>query len=388
MSDILTILLLILSQCLIAYLGYRTLKQYQQQQLQQFEKSTQSNITEILSGTNERFFEQILKQQGQTKSDILQTLLQTLKHQHEQASTNHKNLSDVVHARLHDITKEVTQKLHNGFEKNNEVFHSVVKRLSLIDQAQEKITSLSENVVALQDILTDKSSRGAFGEVQLEQLIANIIPPKHFKLQEQLPNGKRVDCLLLMPQASGHIAIDAKFPLENYQKQHGADEITQKTAFAQFKIDIKKHIDDISEKYIIPDFTSQGAMMFIPAEAVFAHIHAHHPDLIAYAHKKKVWLTSPTTLMAVLNTALSVIKDYSTREQVDIIKQHLAYLAQDFDRFDKRMEQLARHIGQANKDVDLIQKSSTKISQRFNKIENCELTAISEHSEQQEDIAV
>ena len=331
-------------------------------------------LTKHIQSQNESFFDRILKQQTQVKADILETLLQTLKHQHEQSATNHKNLSDIVHTRLHDISKEVTQKLHTSFEKNHEVFHNVIKRLSLIDQAQEKITSLSENVVALQDILTDKSSRGAFGEVQLSQLIGNIIPQQHFKLQEQLPNGKRVDCLLLMPEGSGHIAIDAKFPLENYQKQFSNDDpSTQKTANTQFKIDVKKHIDDIHEKYIIPGYTTEGAMMFIPAEAVFAHIHAYHPEIIAYAHKKKVWITSPTTLMAVLNTALGVIKDHSTRAQVDIIKQHLAYLAKDFERFEKRMDQLARHINQANKDVDLIQQSSSKITKRFIKIENCEI---------------
>ncbi len=378
MNDLLLTGFIFLSQATISLILYNRFNQHQEKQKKGLEETAHSAIKESLSSTNERFYEQILKQQGQTKVDILQTLLQTLQHQHEQSATNHKILSDVVHARLHDITKEVTQKLHSGFEKNNEVFHNVIKRLSLIDQAQDKITSLSENVVALQDILTDKSSRGVFGEVQLEQLIANIIPPQHYRIQEQLPNGKRVDCLLLMPQASGHIAIDAKFPLENYQKQHHTDDATQKSAFAQFKIDVKKHIDDISEKYIITSFTAQGAIMFIPAEAVFAHIHAHHPDLIAYTQKKKVWITSPTTLMAVLNTALSVIKDYSTREQVDIIRQHLALLAQDFERFDKRMDQLARHISQANKDVDLIQKSSTKISQRFLKIENCEMNTIAE----------
>ena len=177
-----------------------------------------------------------------------------------------------------------------------------------------------------------------------------------------------------MPEESGHIAIDAKFPLENYQKLFSTEDVSlQKAASTQFKIDVKKHIDDIHDKYIIPSYTTQGAMMFIPAEAVFAHIHAYHPEIIAYAHKKKVWIASPTTLMAVLNTALSVIKDHSTRAQVDIIKQHLAFLAKDFERFEKRMDQLARHINQANKDVDLIQQSSSKITKRFIKIENCEI---------------
>lgn len=337
----------------------------------QQKKEVEPLVKEAVERQHESFYQRMSSQQTQTKADILQTLLQTLKHQHDQSTTNYQNLSNTVHKRLHDISQEVTAKLHSGFEKNHEVFNKVVNRLALIDQAQQKITALSENVIALQDILTDKSSRGAFGEVQLHQLIANTVPKQHYRLQATLPNSKRVDCLLLMPN-DGHIAIDAKFPLENYQKQFTENQV-KPTTIQQFKQDIKKHIDDIKSKYIVPNYTTDGAIMFIPAEAIFAHIHADHPDLVAYAHKQKVWLTSPTTLMAVLNTALSVIKDHATQTQVNIIKQHLAHLATDFQRFEKRMDQLAKHINQANKDVDLIHVSSQKISQRFTKIENCQL---------------
>lgn len=331
----------------------------------------QEPIKKAMSEWQETFFARHSTSQTEMKSDVLNTLLQTLKLQHDQSSTNIKNLTDTVQKRLHDISKEVTQELGKSFEKNQAVYHSVIKRLSLIDQAQERITKLSQQITGLNEILSDKSSRGALGEVQLEQLVGNIIPARHYRLQETLPNGRRVDCLLLMP-AQGHIAIDAKFPLENYQKQFLKGE-SQKQTIALFKQDIKKHIDDISSRYIVPNYTMDGAIMFIPAEAIFANIHAKHPDLIAYAQKRSVWLTSPTTLMAILNTAMGVIKDHATKAQINIIKQHLSLLAEDFQRFEKRMDQLAKHINQANNDVNQIQVSSQKITKRFTKIENCSI---------------
>ena len=347
-----------------------------QEKNQEFHHKLIQEISQNQTNTVTQLTESMLKQQSVHKSDTLQTILNTLKHQHDQTSSTQKTLTDTLHQRLFDISNQVDKRLETGFEKTNQVFHDVVKRLSLIDQAQKKITDLSENVVALQDILTDKSSRGAFGEVQLEQLVANIMPAQHYQMQATLPNGKRADCLLFLPEPSGHIVIDSKFPLENYQRQFNTSDAQKRAAEQQFKLDVKKHINDIQERYIVPEYTAQGAMMFIPAEAIFSHIHAHLPEIVAYAHKQKVWITSPTTLMAVLNTALSVIKDHATRGQMDIIKQHLAHLSQDFERFDKRMNQLARHIGQANKDVDMIQQSSSKITKRFHKIEACELDTI------------
>lgn len=361
---------LLLGFMLLQSVGLAFLIQYLLQRDKDSLGSLKESIRENISTQQNNFSKHQATLQTEMKADILNTLLQTLKHQHDQTSTNYQNLNNIVQKRLADISQEVTKKLSAGFEKNQAVFHNVIKRLSLIDQAQEKITALSQNIVTLQDILTDKSSRGAYGEIQLEQLIKNTIPEKHFKLQETLPNGRRVDCLLLMP-TQGHIAIDAKFPLENYQKQFSS--ANKAPIISQFKIDIRKHIDDIHDRYIVPNFTLDGAIMFVPAEAVFAHIHAKHPDIIAYAQKKQVWLTSPTTLMAVLNTALGVIKDHATKAQINIIKQHLNDLAQDFQRFEKRMDQLAKHINQANNDVSLIQVSSKKITKRFTKIENCDI---------------
>ncbi|MDC3180729.1 DNA recombination protein RmuC [Gammaproteobacteria bacterium] len=308
------------------------------------------------------------------KTEMLNTLLQTLKHHNEHHSHHMKNLTESVHKRLGEISDRVNHKMQENFEKNSSVIQDVLKHLALIDKAQDNITNLSEQVVDLQKILTDKSSRGAYGEIQLEQLVANIIPKANYSMQVTLPNQKRVDCLLKLPKPSGDIAIDAKFPLENYRRSVSeTDPATQKAASTQFKIDIKKHIDDIKSRYIIPNVTANGAIMFIPAEAIFAHIHAHHIDLVSYAQKHQVWICSPTTLMAVLNTAYAVIKDHSTKHQVALIKQHLSALAADFGRFDKRMSQLARHIDQAQADCGLIKTSSHKITQRFESIERCEL---------------
>ncbi|MDH3413856.1 MAG: DNA recombination protein RmuC [Gammaproteobacteria bacterium] len=286
-----------------------------------------------------------------------------------------EGLTQTTDKRLKDISGEVEKRLSEGFEKTTATFADVVKRLALIDEAQKKITELSTNVVSLQEILADKRSRGAFGEVQLNALVRNVLPESSFALQYTLSNGKVADCVLFLPDPSGTVAIDAKFPLESYRRMTDIDlsETERKSAERQFKIDIRKHIQDIAEKYIIRGETSDGAVMFIPAEAVFAEIQAHHPDLVQEAQSSRVWMVSPTTLMAILNTARAVLKDEATRKQVHIIQEHLGGLAKDFDRFQKRMDNLSRHIKQANKDVDEVHTSAQKISSRFEKIESVEL---------------
>ena len=289
-----------------------------------------------------------------------------------------KQISQLINSidqRLNTISNNVEKRLGEGFEKTTTVFTDVVKRLALIDEAQKQITKLSNSVVNLQEVLTDKRSRGAFGEVQLSALVRNLMPENSFSLQHTLSNGKRPDCLLLLPEPTGNIAMDAKFPLESYRilTNNQFSETERTLAQQQFKIDIRKHINDIASKYIITGETADGAIMFIPAEAVFAEIHAHHPDLIELANKSKVWLVSPTTMMAILTTALAVLKDIATRKQVHIIQQHLGFLGKDFARFQERMNDLSRHIQQAQTDVEQVHKSSLKISSRFNKIEKVEL---------------
>lgn len=272
-------------------------------------------------------------------------------------------------ARLAEISGKVNERLEEGFKKTNETFANVMARLATIDEAQKKIDSLTTNVVSLQQLLGDKRSRGAFGEVQLEAIIANMLPTTNYEFQYTFNDGKRrADCVLKMPEPTGFIAIDSKFPLENFERL-----IAGEATAAAFKTDVRKHIDDIADKYIIPGETGDGAMMFLPAEAVFAEIHAHHRDLVDHAARKRVWIVSPTTMMAVLNTALAVLKDVETRKQVHLIKEALGKLSGDFGRFQSRMDDLAKHIGQVTKDVELVHISSRKISDQFQKIEKVEL---------------
>jgi DNA recombination protein RmuC len=286
-----------------------------------------------------------------------------------------KELIQTNEQRLGEISGKVEERLDKGFEKTTSVFADVLKRLALIDKAQEKIAELSGNVVSLQEVLSDKRSRGAFGEVQLSALISNMMPDNSYSLQHTFDNGVRADCVLFLPEPTGTLCIDSKFPLESYQRMTDSalGDADRKTAEQQFRQDIKKHIKDISTKYIIPGETSDGAVMFIPAEAVFAEIHGHYPELVEEAQRARVWLASPTTMMAVLTTARAVIKDDATRKQVHIIQDHLVALSKDFTRFQERMDKLATHIDQANRDVVDVNKSAKKITSRFTKIKDVEM---------------
>ncbi len=293
-----------------------------------------------------------------------------------------EGLTKQTDERLQQISGQVEKRLTEGFEKTTATFADILKRLALIDEAQKKITELSTNVVSLQEVLADKRSRGAFGEVQLNALISNIMPEQSYQIQYTLPNNTKADCALFLPEPTGMIMIDSKFPLESYQRMtdFSLPESEKKAAEKQFRQDISKHIQDIASKYIIPGTTSDGAMMFIPAEAVFAEIQGHYPDLVDKSHTAKVWMVSPTTLVAILNTARAVLKDAATREQVHIIQEHLGYLATDFGRFQKRMDDLERHIKQAHEDVEKVNKSAKKITSRFDKIERVELTHIKDET--------
>lgn len=292
-------------------------------------------------------------------------------------------LTDSNDQRLREISGQVEKRLNEGFDRTTETFSRVLQHLARIDEAQKRITELSSNVVSLQQILADKGSRGAFGEVQLNALVRNLIPESGFSLQHTLSNGNRADCILFLPQPTGSIAIDAKFPLDNFQRMTDQQLATgeRERAAASFRQDVRRHIDAIAAKYIIPDETADGAMMFIPAESVFAEIHANHPALVETAWRQRVWLVSPTTMMAVLTTARAVLKDAATREQVDLIQQHLNLLAKDFGRFQERMERLSRHIGQAHKDVNEVSISARKISSRFEQIERVELDGLEEQAQ-------
>ncbi|MFC1588887.1 DNA recombination protein RmuC [Pseudomonadota bacterium] len=293
----------------------------------------------------------------------------------EKMADANKQMQELLHQRLKEISGQVEKRLEKGFEKTTETFTDVVSRLAKIDEAQKKITELSTNVVSLQEVLSDKRSRGAFGEVQMAALVRNMMPENNFALQHTLSNGTRVDCMLFLPEPTGDLAIDSKFPLDSYKRMMDNElaESDRQAAERQFRQDVKKHIKDISEKYIIANETSDSAIMFIPAEAVFAEIHAHQPELVEESHRKRVWMVSPSTLMAVLTTVRAVLKDAATRKQVHLIQEHLVGLSKDFGRFKKRMENLSNHIRMANDDVKEVNTSAKKISSRFEKIEKVEL---------------
>ena len=286
-------------------------------------------------------------------------------------------LNAQIDQRLEQIAGKVNERLDEGFRKTNETFVNVMQRLATIDEAQRKIETLTGSVVSLQELLGDKRSRGAFGEVQLEALVRNVLPPAGFEMQFTLSNGSRVDCALRLPAPTGLVCVDSKFPLENYHRMlaSGANDVDRALAQRQFRADVKRHVDDIARKYILPDETSDGAVMFVPAEAVFAEIHAYSPEVVDYANAKRVWIVSPTTLMAVLNTARAVLKDVETRKQIHVIRDALVRLGQDFRRFDERMKKLADHIRLAQQDAEDVQTSSRKITQHFQRIEAADLEA-------------
>ena len=303
---------------------------------------------------------------------ITKTVQESLNNSSKQLQDNINHLNSEVNTKLKEIGGEVEKRLDDGFEKTSEVFQKLSEKILIIDNAQNKIKELSENVVALQDVLSDKQSRGAFGEVQLTNLVRNILPDNHVEFQKDLSNGTRVDCFIKMPEDNRNISIDSKFPLENYKKMMSKDNTAAETKSFEraFKQDLKKHVDDISKKYIIDGETAEHAILFLPAEAIFAEIHAYHYDMVEYAHKQHVVLTSPNTLVALLTTIKSILKDEATKQQVHIIKNHLVALSKDFNRFQKRMDNLTKHIRQANEDVEQVSTSSKKIHSRFIKIEN------------------
>jgi len=316
---------------------------------------------------------QTLAEQNRAEQELIQT---TMRNATAQLAASMELLSKTTDTRLEQISGRVSERLEEGFKKTNETFVSVMARLATIDEAQKKIDGLTTNVVSLQELLGDKRSRGAFGEVQLENLVRNILPEVAYEFQYTFKsNGARADCVLKLPEPTGMVAVDSKFPMENYHRmfEPGVSEADRAVAKRQFRADVKKHVEDIASKYIIAGETSDGAVMFVPAEAVFAEIHAYHAEVVDFAMQRRVWIVSPTTLMAVLNTARAVIKDVATREQVHIIKDELGKLGKDFSRFDARMKKLADHIRQAHEDAQQVQISSDKITRRFSQIERVEL---------------
>ena len=328
--------------------------------------SNEANMTERLG----RFEVNINKEINDFKNELNRGL-----------NEDFDKLNNKIETRLNLINDKVNERLDQNFEKTNKTFTNVLERLSKIDEAQKKIDVLSNDIVSLQSILTDKKSRGIFGEVNLKHILVSVFGEKNdkiYSLQYTLPNGTIADSVLFAPAPLGTIAIDSKFPLESYRMMVDKklpQEIRERYE-KQFKSDVKKHIDAISNKYIIEGVTSDQAIMFLPAEAIFAEINAYHQDIIEYAYRKKVWITSPTTLISTLTVIQMIIKNIERDKYTSVIHEELNKLGVEFSRYKERWDKLAKSIQTVNKDVESVYITTEKISKKFDVISGVEIDKI------------
>ena len=287
-------------------------------------------------------------------------------------------LDEKVDRKLTEINNRVTERLDQSLEKTNKTFANVLERLSKIDEAQKKIDGLGEDIISLQSILTDKKTRGIFGEVNLQFILENAFGGLNtgiYDLQHKMSNGYIADAILYAPAPLGTIAIDSKFPLENYERMTNKSLSKEERLVAekQFKIDFKKHIDAIASKYIIPGETSNEAILFLPAEAIFAEVNAYHTDILNYAYSRKVWITSPTTLMSTLTVIEMILKNMERDKYAKIIHEELNKLSVEFARYRERWEKLARNINTVSRSVEELNTTSDKITKRFDSINRVEV---------------
>ncbi len=312
----------------------------------------------------------MIKEIGDFKNDFTRSL-----------TNDFNNQTEKLDNRLRYINDKVNERLDENFERTNKTFNNVLERLSKIDEAQKKIDTLSGDIVSLQGVLTDKKTRGIFGEVNLEHILSNVFGKnntKIFELQYTFNNGTVADAVLFTPEPLGTIAIDSKFPLEHFQimvDKNNSNEIRNQ-AEKMFKQDMKKHIDDISSKYIIPGVTSDQAVLFLPAEAIFAEVNAYHTDILEYAYKKRVWITSPTTLISTLTTIQIIIKNIERDKYAKVIQNELRLLDDEFKRYKDRWDKLYRSIETVSRDVKDIHTTTEKITKRFDSINQVEMKEI------------
>ena len=325
----------------------------------------ESNITERLGKLETNMIKEVSEFKGDINKDL---------------NENFIKINEKLEERLRLINDAVNERLDQNFEKTNKTFGSILERISKIDEAQKKIDSLSNDIVSLQGVLTDKKTRGIFGEVNLQNIMSNVFgdSSKVYKMQEKMPNGTIVDCALYAPEPLGLVGIDSKFPLENYRNMvdRNNDIKKREESVKLFKLDMKKHIDAIADKYIIPGVTSDQAILFLPAEAIFAELNAYHTDIIDYAYKRRVWITSPTTLMSTLTTIQVIIKNIERDKYASIIHNELKSLDIEFKRYKDRWDKLAHNIDNVSKDVKDIYTTTDKISKRFDSINQVEVEKI------------
>ncbi len=290
-------------------------------------------------------------------------------------------LNEKIEKKLLVINNQVNERIDQNFEKTNKTFNNVLERLTKIDEAQKKIDNLSTDIVNLQSVLTDKKTRGIFGEVNLNYILTSIFGEnkgKIYDIQHTMSNGSIADSIIYAPDPLGTICIDSKFPLENYQKMTDKNLSTTERNVAErlFKTDVKKHIDAIASKYIIPGETADQAIMFLPAEAIFAEINAYHSDLLKYSYEKRVWITGPTTLMSTLTIIQMIIKNVERDKYAQVIHTELNKLSKEFMKYRERWDKLSRTMDTVTKDIKDINITTEKITKRFDSINGVDVESL------------
>ncbi|NDV53218.1 MULTISPECIES: DNA recombination protein RmuC [unclassified Salipiger] len=312
-----------------------------------------------------------LSQRVQALSEGQERLAGGLHHVSEAQVKSQNAMLQLMEKRLAQVQQNMSENLHGTARRTAHSLGQLQERLKTIDEAQENITRLSGDVLSLQDILSNKQTRGAFGEIQLNDIVSKALPPDSYKMQATLSNGRRADCLIKLPEPPGHIVIDAKFPLEAYEMLRRAETPEGKQRASQaFRISVRKHLRDISDRYILDGETADSALMFLPSEAVYAELHASFPEVVREGFSLRVWIVSPTTCMATLNTLRAVLKDARMREQAGAIRRELGLLHQDIERLEGRVENLDRHFGMAARDLSEIRISAEKAGRRAQKLDN------------------
>lgn len=312
-----------------------------------------------------------LSQRVQQLGDGQERLAGGLHHVSEAQAVSQTAMLRMMEQRLAEVQRQMGESLHGTATRTARSLGELHQRLETIDKAQANIEKLSGNVLSLQDILSNKQTRGAFGEIQLHDIVQKALPKDAFTMQATLSNGKRADCLVHLPNPPGPIVIDAKFPLEAYEALRRAENPRQMQEAGQLlRVAVRTHIRAISERYIIEGETADGALMFLPSEAVYAELHANFPDVVREGFAAKVWIVSPTTCMATLNTMRAVLKDARMREQAGAIRKELSLLYNDVERLGARVENLDRHFGQAAKDIEEIKISTDKATKRARRLDN------------------
>lgn len=291
-----------------------------------------------------------------------------------QLQAQERELARKLEERLADVSRRVGDSLEKSSQSAQATIADLKERLAVIDAAQQTITALSTQVVGLQDILANKQARGAFGEIQLNDLVMQALPPSAYAFQATLASGRRVDCLLTLPNPPGAIAIDAKFPLEFYSAlRDAATDADREAARRGLAQAVLKHVRDIAERYIVPGETADSALMFLPSEAVYAELHAGLPAVVQEAFRRRVWIVSPTTLMATLHTIRAVLKDARISEQAGLLQGEVGRLLDDVRRLDDRVGRLQSHFRQADEDMRQIRISTEKIDRRAERIREVEV---------------